>query len=172
MPNQIVALRTSVCSKLEFPIRIPPLRERLDDLPFLVEHFLKTASEELNKKKPTTPPELLTLLGAYHFPGNIRELRSMIFDAVSRHKSMMLSLEAFRNYIFKDPSQIKQSANLMLEHETPFVSFSDRLPTLKQISELLVAEAMKRSQSNISIASKLLGISRQALSARLKKTDD
>ncbi|MGD8472205.1 MAG: sigma-54 dependent transcriptional regulator, partial [Desulfobacteraceae bacterium] len=64
-------------------IHIPPLRRRREDLALLVDHFLEKASKVLDKKKPTPPVELVTLLSTYHFPGNIRELESMIFDAVS-----------------------------------------------------------------------------------------
>ncbi len=73
-------------------IHIPPLRERLDDLSLLVDYFLEEASHSLGKKKPTPHEELITLLSNYHFPGNIRELQSMIYDAVSNHKSKKLSL--------------------------------------------------------------------------------
>jgi DNA-binding NtrC family response regulator len=51
-------------------IHIPPLRNRLEDLPVLAEHFLAKASKTLDKKKPTPPAELITLLSTYHFPGN------------------------------------------------------------------------------------------------------
>jgi DNA-binding NtrC family response regulator len=66
-------------------IHVPPLRERREDIPLLVDAFLEEAARELQKSKPTPPPELFTLLAVYPFPGNIRELRSMVFDAVSRH---------------------------------------------------------------------------------------
>mgnify|MGYP000149161239 CR=1 FL=1 len=57
---------------------MPPLRERLDDIPILFEHFLDKAAQNLGKKKPTPPPELFTLLKTYAFPGNIRELKNLI----------------------------------------------------------------------------------------------
>ena len=72
-------------------IRIPPLRERTGDLPALVDHFLDKASQAVGKKRPTVPRELLPLLQGYSFPGNIRELEGLIFDAVVRHQSRMLS---------------------------------------------------------------------------------
>lgn len=86
-------------------IHLPPLRERLDDLPLLVDHFLEEAARSLGKRKPTPPPELYSQLSIYHFPGNIRELRSMIFKAVSLHKSKMLSLDTFKEYIRKSAVQ-------------------------------------------------------------------
>ncbi len=80
-------------------INVPPLRERRDDIPLLVEFFLQRAADELGKTKPTPPPELFILLALYDFPGNIRELQTMIFDAVSRHESWKLSLTGFKEII-------------------------------------------------------------------------
>ena len=73
-------------------IIIPPLRERLDDIPILLDYFLEEAAQQLGKNKPTYPEQLPTLLQNYVFPGNVRELRTMVYDAVSTHTSKMLSL--------------------------------------------------------------------------------
>jgi DNA-binding NtrC family response regulator len=81
-------------------IHIPPLRERKNDIPFLINHFLEKASKQLNKKKPTPPKELYSLLSNYNFPGNIRELEGIIFDAVSVHRAGVLSLEPIREKVF------------------------------------------------------------------------
>jgi DNA-binding NtrC family response regulator len=153
-------------------IYIPPLRERLDDIPLLVEHFLEEAARTLGKKKPTPSPELFTLLATYSFPGNIRELQSMIIDAVSRHKSGVLSLKAFRSHI--GGSQTNITGRPQQPPDTtgasPSIVFTGpALPTIKQATNLLIQEAMQRAQGNQSIAAGLLGISQQALSKRLKK---
>ncbi|MCK4766719.1 MAG: sigma-54-dependent Fis family transcriptional regulator [Candidatus Aminicenantes bacterium] len=152
-------------------IAIPPLRDRLDDLPILVDHFLTEAAGKLGKKKPTPPPELITLLATYHFPGNIRELRSMIFDAVSTHKARVLSLDSFRNYLSKRRSMIEH-ANPGQEKDSsePLIVFpSTQLPSPQQSQIMLIQEAMKRTKNNQSVAAQLLGISRQALNRRLKQ---
>nr|MBC8290641.1 sigma-54-dependent Fis family transcriptional regulator [Planctomycetota bacterium] len=65
-----------------FEIELPPLRERLDDLPLLVQHFLVRAREELDKSVSSIAPETLDILQAYPWPGNIRELQSVIKQAV------------------------------------------------------------------------------------------
>ncbi|MGD9280369.1 MAG: sigma-54 dependent transcriptional regulator, partial [Desulfobacterales bacterium] len=85
-------------------IHIPPLRRRREDLALLVDHLLEKASKVLDKKKPTPPVELVTLLSTYHFPGNIRELESMIFDAVSSHTSGILSMDSFKAHLSKTAS--------------------------------------------------------------------
>ena len=152
-------------------VHIPPLRDRKEDLPLLLDHFLEKAAQTLDKKKPTPPNELITLLGAYHFPGNIRELESIIFDAVSKHMSGKLSMEVFKSYISQQQPTLKpDSKGLPLDESAP-ISFSEKLPTLKQAEVLLIAEAMKRSDGNQAIAAMHLGISRQALNRRLRQSD-
>ncbi len=154
-------------------VKLPPLRKRLDDVPLLADHFLETAAKALKKKKPTTPPELSVLLCTYSFPGNVRELESMIFDAVSRHKSKILSLDAIRGRIREtvgnmDGSDESIDANDLSSTSEDNISFSRKLPTLKQAAEFLVKEAMKRAGGNQTIAAGMLGISHQALSKRIK----
>ncbi len=149
-------------------IHIPALRERLEDLPVLVEHFLEKASKTLEKKKPTPPNELSILLSTYHFPGNIRELESMVFDAVSSHKSGKLSMESFKSHIYKKHPGFETESKQLLQEKRILISFSEQLPTLKQTEQLLIDEAMKRADGNQSIAALSLGITRQALNRRLK----
>jgi len=160
-------------------VHLPALRERKEDLPLLLEHFIDKAARSLGKNPPAYPRELITLLGTYHFPGNIRELESMVFDALSKHESKILSLEVFRARIFRESgtasspgftSSVSASSDGMAGVEdSPLVTFSDRLPTLRQVAELLLEEALKRSNGNQSIAARMLGITQQALSKRLKK---
>lgn len=149
-------------------IHIPPLRERLHDLPDLVEYFLEEAARMLGKKKPTPPPELIALLSTYSFPGNIRELQSMVFDAVSKHTARKLSMDMFKKVIFEDGEKLNEGMQIIEEAERQMVRFGDGLPTLKQMDNLLIQEAMRRARGNQTIAARLLGISQQALSKRLK----
>jgi DNA-binding NtrC family response regulator len=151
-------------------VHLPPLHERREDLPILVDHFLEKASEMLGRKKPTPPRELLTLLSTYHFPGNIRELQSIILDAVSSHKSGILSMEVFKSYIRQKQPTLDPDSKHLLQGENILVSFSEPLPTLKQSEQLLISEAMKRASGNQAIAAQWLGITRQALNKRLKQT--
>ncbi len=149
-------------------VHVPTLRDRLEDLPLLVEHFLKKASKTIGKKKPTPPKELATLLTAYHFPGNIRELQSMIFDAVSSHESGVLSMDTFKSYMTQEHAPLETDPKEPPSHADALVAFSEQLPTLKQVEQLLISEAMKRSNGNQAIAAMQLGISRQALNRRLR----
>lgn len=150
-------------------IHLPPLRERLSDLPLLLNHFLEKAAHRLKKKKPTPPPELATLLSTYHFPGNVRELESMIFDAVSCYKSGKLSMDSFKAEMGR---HVRSAADRNKTDADPLqksaLVFSSPLPTINQAVHSLIREAMKRANGNQTIAASLLGISRPALSKRLK----
>lgn len=151
-------------------IVLPPLRERTEDLPILLEHFLSVSAVALEKKKPTPPPELVALLGTYSFPGNVRELESMIFTAVSRHVSGKLSMDSFRELIGKGRAA-KSGANAdSVSRETPLIIPDGTFPTLKDSVEFLVSEAIRRANGNQSLAADLLGITPSALNKRLHRS--
>lgn len=153
-------------------ISVPPLRERLDDLQLLVDFFLAEAATRLNKKKPAYPKELIDLLGTYTFPGNIRELQNMIFDALSIHKSRTLSMDSFKAYLRGVSPDLDDDPGEPASHpeKTPFSEMT-KLPTLKESGYLLVMEALRRANGNQAIAADMLGITRQALNWRLKQAD-
>ena len=152
-------------------IHIPPLRDRREDLPVLLDHFLEKAAKGLGKKKPTPPDELIKLLAVYHFPGNVRELESMVYNAVSLHGAGKLSMEAFKTEIFKKQPGLAGAVEPKPDETAGQPVFPEHLPTLRQIEQLLVDEALRRSGGNQSIAAAMLGITRQALNKRLHKAD-
>lgn len=156
-------------------IIIPPLRERKTDIPRLIDHFIIKAVSQLNKKRPSVPKELYTLLSNYPFPGNIRELEGIIFDAVSLHKSGILSLELIRQRIsdfMQERNRKTDNLKITYDDAGDLIRFPGRFPTLKETEESLIEEALKRADGNQTIASDLLGISRRALNNRLKRADD
>lgn len=148
-------------------LRVPPLRERKEDLPPLIDHFLAAAARTLNKPRPKVPGELVTLLETYPCPGNVRELQAMIFDAMAQHKNGILSLTAFREHIARIRRIDEKHLPRMIESGLAF-SAKEPLPSIKQATRMLIEEAMTRANNNQSIAASLLGISQQALSKRLK----
>lgn len=143
-------------------IHIPPLRERKEDIPLLLDDFIEEACRDLKKKKPSYPEELLLYLENHDFPGNIRELRSMIYDAVTGHKSRMLSVQAFGG--IRENSGIENRAAVFGN----IYRDMSKLPSIKESSSMLIEEAMKRASGNQRVAASLLGITQQALSRRLK----
>ncbi len=151
-------------------VQIPPLRQRKGDIPLLLNHFLEQAALTLEKKIPSYPKELITLLVNYDFPGNVRQLQSMVYDALSTHKDNMLSLDSFRKKIGQVTKTSSSKEYIDLENRGVFVA-SEPLPHIHEIADFLVTEAMRRANGNQSIACGLLGISQPALSKRLKKMD-
>jgi DNA-binding NtrC family response regulator len=151
------------------PINVPPLRNRPDDLPLLLRHFIEEAAQSQNKPVPIPPEELLTLLSIYEFPGNVRELRSLVYNAVAQHRSgPVLSMQSFREVIRKEqslPSIGKQGADTIAGST---LVVTGRFPTLKEADLFLVKEAMRRATNNQGVAAALLGITRQSLNRRLK----
>jgi len=151
---------------------IPPLRERPDDIPLLVDYFLNEASREFSCMKPQIDSEIISLLAGYHFPGNIRELRSIIYDAVSNVQSGKISIQAIQSHINQvrlcsdPPVKREQSSDLTVS--APLVISFDTFPSLKTAANYLVREAMEKARGNQSSAARLLGITQQALSSRLK----
>lgn len=156
-------------------VNLIPLRERMDDLPILVEHFLQQISLALGKKKPTYPAELLILLSTYNFPGNIRELQSIICDAVCRHEGGMLCIKSFKDYIAQergtdDRLTVKKDVNTQIGPQMGFtLPKTGRFPTLKEVENFLLTEALKQAQGNQTIAASMLGLSRPALNKRLNR---
>lgn len=147
-------------------IALPPLRERREDLAIMLPRMLQDAADAMGKKVPTPPRELLPLLQNYSFPGNIRELRSMVYDAVSRHRGGVLSLNSFKEHLQRGGVALaSESAGKTIDSDL----FSGRpLPTIKEAIAELIAEALKRSDGNQSLAARMLGISPPALCKRLK----
>ncbi|MBF0584201.1 MAG: sigma-54-dependent Fis family transcriptional regulator [Magnetococcales bacterium] len=159
-------------------VHLPPLRERKEDIPLLVSHFLLEASKSVGKESPTPSPELFTLLASYRFPGNIRELRAMVFDAVAQHRRGVLSLHSFKESIHakqgggQDGASVREAVNA--ERVVLSWPHSARPPTIKEAEEFLIQNALKMGQGNQGLAASILGITRQALNQRLvrrKKAD-
>ena len=152
------------------PVELPPLRERPDDLPLLLQHFIEEAAEDLGKPAPNPPEQLLTLLSLHDFPGNVRELRALVFNALAQRRAgPVLSMNSFRSVIRKDvPTQIQ--GNPVGTMEAPIsLAIMGKFPNLKDANTFLVEEAMRRAKNNQCLAATLLGITRQSLNRRLQR---
>jgi DNA-binding NtrC family response regulator len=147
-------------------IAIPPLRERREDIPLLIEHFVGEAALSLRKSDLVIREEVMSSLVLHDFPGNIRELRSVIFDAVSRAQGSHLTSDCFS--IRLDTISGERNTEKPDLSQTGQILFPERLPTIKETADLLVREALRRSGGNQTNAARFLGITHQALSKRLK----
>ncbi|ALC15469.1 two component sigma54-specific transcriptional regulator, Fis family [Desulfuromonas soudanensis] len=156
-------------------VHLPALRQRPEDIPVLLDFFLGEAAREFHKNKPTPPPELDILLSTYHFPGNVRELRAMVYDAVSTHRTRKLSMDAFKRAMGREEGRELSGmveAGVEAAQGERVVAFPQELPSIRELTSQLIAEASRRSGGNQSIMAGMLGISRPALNKRLKKLDD
>jgi DNA-binding NtrC family response regulator len=151
-------------------VLIPPLRERREDIPLLLELFLRKSSTVLKKKTPKPPTELATLLSTYDFPGNVRELETMVIDAVARHVSGVLSMKSFQAVMAQASLAYRPEREAFSLETDALLAVFGGFPSLKQAEEILIEEALNRSGNNQGIAASLLGITRQALNKRLKRS--
>lgn len=153
----------------QYQVHIPPLRERKEDLLLLAEHFLELAAEDLGMEVPQIPVELSQLLGLHLFPGNVRELQSLMNAALSHSKPGRLSLEYFRQHLHLGGGLPAVRSS---ELTGDFLQGLPALPPLKSVRHLLVEEAIRRTGGNQTLAAGLLGVTRQAISKHLKSSDE
>ncbi|MBN1699839.1 MAG: sigma 54-interacting transcriptional regulator [Spirochaetales bacterium] len=162
--------REDLYQRITHKITIPPLRERFDDLPLLLDHFFTAASASMGKKKPVWPAQLITLLKTYHFPGNVRELEAMIKNAVSLHKRKVLSLGYFRQYIEQQKhTEMNYSGKEGGPAGKKRLFDSGHFLSLREAEASHIHKALEAAGGNMTIAAQLLGLSLSALSRRLKK---
>ena len=148
-----------------YAVHIPPLRDRLDDINLLFDHFLTEASEELSHPIPAIPPEIYGYIRSYDFPGNVRELKHLVYKMMSHN----MSGTSFLDYLearFDLETANKVSNNYPSKQK---LVFGSELPTIKEATKSLIKEALARSQGNQSLAANMLGLSHQALNKRLQQ---
>jgi DNA-binding NtrC family response regulator len=134
-------------------IEVPPLRDRVDDIPLLAFHFLRIYCDKYNKPGKKINDGGLEKLSNYRWPGNIRELRHSIEKAVILSDSSLLG-----------PSDFSFNTS------SKGVSDNDNT-TLEEMEKRLIAESIKKHDNNLSIVASKLGITRQTLYNKLKKYD-
>jgi len=140
-----------------FIINLPPLRERQEDIPLLVEYFIKFYSESLGKVIKKIDPAINKELAKYPFPGNIRELRNMIERAIILSDNGFLKLDDFQLGSSEMPNVDTSSTTSV---DTWDLEISERS---------LIKKALEQSNNNKSKAAELLNISWQSLDRRMKK---
>ncbi len=148
-------------------IHIPPLRRRPGDIPLLLNYFSEEAALSLDRKCPTYSGELVPSLLRHPFPGNVREIKILTYDAVARNKGGKLSLKDFGGRIEKEATASKGAA-APVDQSRGMEEMNGSLPTLQEATQRLIKKALDRCNNNQSAAARLLGISRQRLARQLK----
>lgn len=141
------------------PIYLPPLRERKDDIPLLVDYFIDKYCKEINKGKLTMDKETLEILKSYDFPGNIRELENLIERLIILSSDKRIEPSLLPKEILKGAFSNKKEEFVLPEEGI----------NLEVVEESFVRQALEMAKGNQTHAAKLLGLSRHALIYRLDK---
>ena len=145
-------------------IRIPPLRDRREDIPALVGFLVVEAAAAMHKETPAVSERAMALLLNHPFWGNIRELKAYIVDAVARCEQGMIT-----ENLIAERLTGRVGATAPTTEATSLTALFGSFPTLEELLEYAIDEALATAENNQSQAARLLGISRQALNKRLKK---
>jgi DNA-binding NtrC family response regulator len=152
------SFREDLFYRLEvLPVRIPPLRERIDDLPMLIAHFRDKLASRIGKPAPSVSPDVLEAMRAYRWPGNVRELENtleQIFILCDRHTLTSADL----------PEKLRQRTP-----EPGEVTLPPGGLVLEDLEQELIRQALARSGGSIKDAAVLLGLTYKTLQYRLKK---
>jgi DNA-binding NtrC family response regulator len=133
-------------------IEVPPLRDRVDDIPILANYFIKVYCEKYNREPIKINTHALEKLTNYSWPGNVRELQHAIEKAVIMSDSPVLLPSDF---------EFGSTAKNVFHHEL----------TLAEMEKKIILDCLKRNGNNISLTAAKLGITRQTLYNKLKKSD-
>jgi two-component system NtrC family response regulator len=136
------------------PVVVPPLRERRDDIPLLVDHFLKKFSKE---KRVGISQQALETLTRYDWPGNVRELENVIERAVVLSEGGRIEKDELPDFVNTDQTRVASSRAL------------ERDPSLEEIEREAIVSALDRTGWNQTQAARLLKIPRHVLIYRMKK---
>ncbi len=141
------------------PIFVPPLRERLDDIPLLVSHFIEKSNRKLTKRVRGLNPQAMDLLIAYHWPGNVREMENVI-------QRMMVVTKGDTLDIRDLPPEIRGKDEGLPKRADDLKGIA-RGPT-EAAEKRAILDGLTKTRGNITQAARSLGISRVTLQKRMK----
>jgi two-component system nitrogen regulation response regulator GlnG len=162
-----------------FTIRVPPLRERREDIPLLIEHFLPRLSRSLGRNLPTIASEAQRFLQAFDWPGNVRQLQSVLKYAIVQAPGDVITFdclpEDLRSNSTSSTSQPKPPADISLASLGDFTESLLRAGetdiyrrVCQAVDQVVLATVLRHVKGNQVKASELLGISRTTLRAKLR----
>lgn len=152
-----------------FPIRIPSLRDRREDLPLLIQHFLKQFADRYGKVIPGVTERALRALLDYDYPGNIRELENMLERAVIL-ASDGAPLDEFSLFPTPEAHAPGARANKQSELDWLLDAVKEGRWTVRAIERALAQAALADANGNVAAAARALGITRRKLAYRLNRT--
>jgi DNA-binding NtrC family response regulator len=138
--------------------KIPPLRDRLEDLVLLVDHYLDLFSRKCKKQRPIITREAITVLTNYQWPGNIRELKNVIERAVVMDRDKQITHEDIILPEDVQPLPKAEMAGPQLFHES-----------IEDYKRYVIEDALKKSSGNQSKAAQLLGLQRTYLARLIRQ---
>ncbi|MBI2513871.1 MAG: sigma-54-dependent Fis family transcriptional regulator [Opitutae bacterium] len=138
------------------PIVVPPLRERADDIPLLIEAFLVRFCAKHRRRPKRLAPEAMRLCQRFPWPGNIRQLRNVVERLVVTSSGNVIGIDEL-------PDDIREQ-----DGAAASVAIRPGM-TIEEAEKLLIAQTIKHATSNRAAAARLLGISRRALQYKLKR---
>ncbi|AKU92321.1 sigma-54-dependent transcriptional regulator [Vulgatibacter incomptus] len=139
-----------------FPLTLPPLRDRKEDIPLLVSSFIETFSDRYRKPVVTATDETLSLLARYPWPGNVRELRNVVEHAVILCTGTLLTPDFLPRVIYRDEGDL---AAIRIPIGTP----------MREIERAVIARTLDAYGWNKNKTAKVLGISRRSLYNKLER---
>jgi DNA-binding NtrC family response regulator len=147
-----------------FPIHVPPLRGRREDIPPLLKFFIQRFSREFNKRIREVSREALDLLMRYHWPGNVRELRNVVERICIMHNAEIIRPEHLPREIWGEAP--RREASLPLEIPPEGVLLEEMM---EQIEKEIIAKAVAITGGNVAKTARLLNVPRGTLRYKLEK---
>lgn len=144
------------------PIVVPPLRERIEDLPLLVDHFIRRYNHEFNKRIEALTPDALAALGAYAWPGNVRELQNIVERTVVLVEGPLITAADLPLDLTVSPTRPGGAPG-------PGKGRVDLNEASDRFERLIVQRVLEESRGNISEAARVLGLHRNSLKVKLAR---
>ncbi len=149
-------------------INVPPLRERREDIPLLIDHFLHESARELSRPVPSISRDARCALYEYDYPGNVRELQSLIHHAATCNPGTTLTMKDFLEVDSVD-AVVQRSLRIFRDRHFNMQIQYETFPSLTVVEQMLIDEAMRTTGGNKTMAAELLGISRPTLNKKLSQ---